>query len=146
MIKAQGEILSNQLVPGDVLILSTERGSQIVPCDILLLRGTCVVNESILTGESAAQVKYALQPSESGETGEPGPKEVSLTSIVAGETGESIFYDPDDPNFKMHTLFSGTELLQVRSDKINMDREQAAQILALVIRIGMECNTLLLRF
>ena len=35
-----------------------------VPCDILLIGGTCVANESILTGEAIPQVKEAVSGAE----------------------------------------------------------------------------------
>ena len=42
-------ISSDELVPGDVIELPRHRA--IVACDAVLLTGTCVVNESMLTGE-----------------------------------------------------------------------------------------------
>lgn len=39
--------LSSELVPGDILII--EDGMS-VPCDVCLLSGQCVMNESMLTG------------------------------------------------------------------------------------------------
>ena len=45
-------ILSSvELVPGDVLLLPT-RGGFTMECDAVLVEGSCVVNESMLTGES----------------------------------------------------------------------------------------------
>ena len=38
---------SHQLVPGDVVVM--QRGK--APCDMVLLRGTCLVEESMLSGE-----------------------------------------------------------------------------------------------
>jgi cation-transporting ATPase 13A3/4/5 len=35
----------------------------IMPCDMILINGSCVINEAILTGESAAVVKNCIVPS-----------------------------------------------------------------------------------
>lgn len=40
-------LLAKQLVPGDVIVV--QRGS--AACDLVLLRGTCLVEESMLSGE-----------------------------------------------------------------------------------------------
>ena len=40
-------LLAKQLVPGDVIVV--QRGQ--VVCDMVLLRGTCLVEESMLSGE-----------------------------------------------------------------------------------------------
>lgn len=37
-----------RLVPGDVMVLPSD--DLIMPCDALLLTGSCIVNESMLTG------------------------------------------------------------------------------------------------
>ena len=34
-----------------------------MPCDMILLNGSCVINEAMLTGESAAVVKNCIVPS-----------------------------------------------------------------------------------
>ena len=41
---------SDALVPGDIVILP--ENDFILPCDVLLMTGTCIVNESFLSGES----------------------------------------------------------------------------------------------
>lgn len=42
------EILSIDLVPGDVMLIPPN--GTIMPCDAVLISGTCIVNESMLTG------------------------------------------------------------------------------------------------
>lgn len=43
------EILSTNLVPGDIMLIPSN--GTIMPCDAVLLSGTCIVNESMLTGK-----------------------------------------------------------------------------------------------
>ena len=45
------ELSSKELVPGDLILLPTN-GGYMMECDAVLIEGTCVVNESMLTGES----------------------------------------------------------------------------------------------
>lgn len=49
------DIPTTDLVPGDIIVIP--RSGFEVPCDIALLCGTCVVNESMLTGNSELKLK-----------------------------------------------------------------------------------------
>jgi cation-transporting ATPase 13A3/4/5 len=48
------EINSCDLVPGDIIEIPENCS---MPCDLALLSGTCIVNESMLTGESIPVIK-----------------------------------------------------------------------------------------
>lgn len=45
------QAMSTELMPGDVIAIPAN--GMIMPCDAVLVRGTCIVNESMLTGETA---------------------------------------------------------------------------------------------
>lgn len=66
-------INSDELIPGDIVSVSRNFGLQqsessgqssgqsfVMPCDMLLLRGQCIVNESMLTGESVPVIKVTI--------------------------------------------------------------------------------------
>jgi magnesium-transporting ATPase (P-type) len=53
-----------ELLPGDVFVLNAPT---VMPVDALLLEGTCVANEAVLTGESVPQTKLPLELDENEE-------------------------------------------------------------------------------
>lgn len=61
---------SHHLVPGDLLLLEGQRFS--LPCDAILLEGSCVVNEGMLTGTSwpAGHLRALLLPTACGSGGQ----------------------------------------------------------------------------
>lgn len=80
------DMSSVELVPGDLV----EIGQQIeLPCDLVLIAGTCIVEEGMLTGESVPVLKDSL-------------------GYLDGS-----FYDPDVD--KRHTLYEGTKVIQTRN-------------------------------
>lgn len=87
------EILSTDLVPGDVLLIPPN--GTIMPCDAVLISGTCIVNESMLTGESVPVTKTNLPDTSTSSRG-----------------AEDEIYDTEA--HKRHTLFCGTNVIQTR--------------------------------
>ncbi|XP_055738736.1 polyamine-transporting ATPase 13A3-like isoform X2 [Salvelinus fontinalis] len=83
------EAMSTELVPGDVIVIPAN--GMIMPCDAVLVHGNCIVNESMLTGESVPVTKTSL----------PG----------SGEDGAGLYSIEEH---KRHTLFCGTHVIQTR--------------------------------
>ncbi|KAL9048846.1 MAG: hypothetical protein Q9162_007517 [Coniocarpon cinnabarinum] len=104
---------SAELVPGDIYEITDPSLSQF-PCDSLLLTGDCIVNESMLTGESVPVSKI---PSTS--------EAVALLDLSASSV---------HPNVAKHMLFCGTKIIRARRPQEGKDDEAAA--LALVVRTG----------
>ncbi|XP_061739900.1 polyamine-transporting ATPase 13A3 isoform X2 [Nerophis ophidion] len=88
------EVLSSDLVPGDVIVIPSN--GTIMPCDAVLVSGTCIVNESMLTGESVPVTKTNLPNQSPGES---------------GDEAESPYSTEEH---KRHTLFCGTNVIQTR--------------------------------
>lgn len=53
-------ILSQNLVPGDIICISTLEDKIPFHCDAVLIEGTCSVDESMLTGESRPITKVTF--------------------------------------------------------------------------------------
>ncbi|KAL6418480.1 hypothetical protein ACFW04_012062 [Cataglyphis niger] len=90
-------ISSKELVPGDVIELPKHQATLV--CDAVLLTGQCILNESMLTGESVPVRKTSL-PS------------------------RHVLYDAKE--FTHHTLYSGTTIIQT---KYHGDRPALARVI-----------------
>ena len=81
---------SDNLVPGDILILP--ENDFILPCDVLLITGTCIMNESFLSGESNPVFKSHI------------PK-----------NGDKF-----NKSDQKYILYSGTKILQSKNEAIGL--------------------------
>ncbi|BHF60922.1 hypothetical protein SprV_0100389200 [Sparganum proliferum] len=84
-----GIISSEKIVAGDIVSITQSFSDKLIPCDLLLLRGSCIVDESMLTGESIPVTKESCE-------------NLTDEDIVG-------FGDGD----KVHTLFGGTKIVQL---------------------------------
>ncbi|XP_078522758.1 putative cation-transporting ATPase 13A4 [Lissotriton helveticus] len=85
------EVESHNLVPGDVIILT---GNKLyLPCDAVLINGSCIVDEGMLTGESVPVTKMPL----------PEADNSMPWKVYSGE------------DYKRHILFCGTNLIQSKA-------------------------------
>nr|XP_032818254.1 probable cation-transporting ATPase 13A4 isoform X3 [Petromyzon marinus] len=88
---------STEVVPGDTITFPSNGG--IMPCDAVLVSGSCVVNESMLTGESVPVTKSTLPRRE----------------------GDAPWVSAGAEDFRRFVLFCGTRLIQTRpgaADKV----------------------------
>ncbi|NWH81914.1 AT134 ATPase, partial [Piaya cayana] len=99
------ELESRHLVPGDMLVL--KEGKTLLPCDAILIGGQCIVNESMLTGESIPVTKTRL----------PQADNFKPWRIHCAE------------DYKKHVLFCGTEVIQTKAD-------DGGVVKAVVLRTG----------
>ncbi|XP_078437712.1 phosphate deficiency response 2 [Wolffia australiana] len=107
------------LLPGDVVSIGRGSGQggdeKTVPADMLILAGSAIVNEAILTGESTPQWKV---------------------SIMGRTLGEKFSARRD----KTHVLFGGTKILQHTADKSGHIKTPDGGCLAVVLRTGFETS------
>ncbi|CAG9797201.1 unnamed protein product [Chironomus riparius] len=106
-------IQTNELIPGDLVSIIRSQDDNLVPCDILLLRGTCIVDESMLTGESVPQMKDSL------ENVDDLKRELDVES-----------------EGKLYTLFGGTKVVQTTSPSKGAMRAPDNGCIGYVLRTG----------
>lgn len=104
---------SSDLVPGDIYEVSDPNLTQF-PTDSLLLSGDCIVNESMLTGESVPVSKVPAN-------------DESLRAMDLQASSVS-------PETARHFLFCGTKIIRTRRPQEDQDGDAVA--LALVVRTG----------
>lgn len=105
---------SVELVPGDVYEVTDPSLTQL-PCDSLLLSGDCIVNESMLTGESVPVSKIPMSE-----------EALDLLDLSASTI---------HPEVARHMLFSGTKIIRARRPHED-DSDEEAAALAMVVRTG----------
>ncbi|RKF63313.1 putative cation-transporting ATPase [Erysiphe neolycopersici] len=106
-------VASSELVPGDVYEV-TDPALKQLPCDSLLLTGDCIVNESMLTGESVPISKTPIT-------------QEALQSLDLGATSIA-------PGIAKHFLFGGTKI--IRAKRPLEDSNGDAVGLSMVVRTG----------
>ncbi|MCJ1469965.1 hypothetical protein MMC07_008610 [Pseudocyphellaria aurata] len=107
------QVISTELVPGDVYEIS-DPSLPLFPCDSLLLAGDCIVNESMLTGESVPVTKTPATN-----------KSLHILDLGANSI---------NPEVAKHFLFGGTKIVRARRPQGGHDDEAVA--LAIVVRTG----------
>lgn len=83
------EVMTSELLPGDLVSVTRTKPDSALPCDLALASGSAIVNEAMLSGESTPLLKEGLTQRHASD-------------IL------------DDQNAdKLHCLFGGTKALQV---------------------------------
>ncbi|CAK8568023.1 unnamed protein product [Lathyrus sativus] len=113
------KLSGTDLLPGDVVSIGRSSGQngeeKSVPADMLILAGSAIVNEAILTGESTPQWKIS----------------------IAGRGIEEKLSAKRD---KTHVLYGGTKILQHSPDKTFPLKTPDGGCLAVVLRTGFETS------
>lgn len=78
------ELQTDQLLPGDFVSVTRTNEESAIPCDLLLLDGTAIVNEAMLSGESTPLLKESIKLRPSDEFLQP--EGLDKNSLLHGGT------------------------------------------------------------
>ncbi|KAL2919953.1 putative cation-transporting ATPase 1 [Polyrhizophydium stewartii] len=105
-------IQTDSLLPGDLCSVTRQKDEHPVPADMVLVSGSCIANEAMLSGESTPQLKESL----------------------AQREGHEIFSIKSD---KGNVLYGGTKVLQVSPPEQGQPMQTPDKgCLAVVLRTG----------
>jgi len=107
------KVKTDELLPGDLVsVVNPKNEEQQIPCDLLIMNGSCIVNEAMLSGESTPQLKESIENLDAD----------TLYNINKQKT---------------NTLYGGTKVLQVNPpEKYTVDAPPDNGCLATVLRTG----------
>lgn len=107
------KVKTTELLPGDLVsIVNAKNEEQQVPCDLLIMNGSCIVNEAMLSGESTPQLKESIE-------------------VLDADTLYNINKQ------KNNTLYGGTKVLQVnKPEEYPIEAPPDNGCLATVLRTG----------
>lgn len=108
------EISSAELLPGDIMSVTRTKAESALPCDVILVSGSAIVNEAMLSGESTPLLKEGVS--------------LRKKADVLDDQGAD----------KLHCLFGGTKALQVTPGDTPSGMPDAPDggALAMVLRTG----------
>ncbi|XBW37871.1 hypothetical protein QEN19_003446 [Hanseniaspora menglaensis] len=112
------ELQSDELLPNDIVSIVRSTDETALPCDLILLEGSCIVNEAMLSGESTPLLKE---------------------SIKLRPANELLEIEGLDKNSVLH---GGTKVLQVTQDEklSSMGKTPDSGVLAVVTKTGFETS------
>lgn len=59
--KVWTELTTDQLLPGDIVSITRTKDESAIPCDLILLDGSAIMNEAMLSGESTPLLKESIK-------------------------------------------------------------------------------------
>lgn len=112
------EVSTTELLPGDLVSINRTGEDSAIPCDLVLVDGSAIVNEAMLSGESTPLLKESIKL-------RPGHEEIQLDGL--------------DKNSILH---GGTKVLQVTPPTANPVVKPAPDqgALAIVSKTGFETS------
>ncbi|CAH6720163.1 endoplasmic reticulum transmembrane helix translocase [[Candida] jaroonii] len=93
------KIQTDTLLPGDIISLTRTNDDSALPCDLLLLDGSVIVNEAMLSGESTPLLKESIKLRPANEIIQP--EGIDKNSLLHGGTMALQVTQPENPNFML---------------------------------------------
>ena len=121
------EITSDKLLPGDLMSVNRTKEDSGVACDILLVEGSAIVNEAMLSGESTPLLKDSIQLRPGDDLIEPDG--LDKNSFVHGGTKVLQI---------THPSVNGGEILKNIASGVTMPPDNGA--LGVVVKTGFETS------